>query len=316
MHMKSANSIAKFSLLVYCQHHAQTFFDSLGRMYRAPLASGMTIAVIAIALALPTGFNILLHNLQQLVQTIELDHQISLFLNPDLSDKEINSLAKEILQRPDVATLQVKTSEQALNEFAELSDLGDALENIANPLPAVLLITPDLSKADWFAVEKLLAQLQHLPQVEFAQLDLQWVQRLQAILQLIERGLWVIVSLLALSVVLVIGNTIRLDIENRRAEIEVYKLIGATTGFIRRPFLYTGLWYGCLGGLTACLIVILALWLLATPAAELVQLYGSTIQLSGMQFKLMLIVTGLAMLLGYLGAWLAVGRHLRQIEPQ
>ncbi|HEY3486747.1 MAG TPA: FtsX-like permease family protein, partial [Gammaproteobacteria bacterium] len=127
--------------------------------------------------------------------------------------------------------------------------------------------------------------------------------------------LYIVAAMLGLSVILVIGNTIRLDIQNRRSEIQVNKLIGATDAFIRRPFLYTGFWYGLFGGLFACILVTLAFSMLYRPTQNLAGLYDSAFELTALGFSNMLMLIGIAIGLGFAGAWLAVGRHLKEIEP-
>ena len=148
------------------------------------------------------------------------------------------------------------------------------------------------------------------------QLDLQWVQRLSAMLDIARRGVLVISSLLALAVLLVIGNTIRLEIQNRRDEILVIKLIGATNAFVRRPFLYSGLWYGALGAVFAWILVVGGFLLLSAPVAKLAGLYQSDFSLQTLPFQLLTLLLGAGMLLGLLGSWLAVGRHLSDIQPR
>jgi len=154
-----------------------------------------------------------------------------------------------------------------------------------------------------------------LPETELAQLDLEWVQRLAAILDIAQRVILIISCLLALAVLLVIGNTIRLEIQNRRDEIVVTKLIGATNGFVRRPFLYSGIWYGALGALIAWAVVATGFWLLAEPATRLAGLYQSDFMLETHPLLLLPVLLGGGVLLGLLGSWLAVGRHLSEIEP-
>ena len=152
--------------------------------------------------------------------------------------------------------------------------------------------------------------------MELAQLDLQWVKRFNAIMEIVQRTIRVMAVLLGLAVLLIIGNTIRLEIQNRREEIEITKLIGATNGFIRRPFLYAGLWYGIFGALAGALLVELALLQLLDPVQRLAGLYQSGFSLeilTSAEFFYLLIAGST---LGLTGAWVAVGRHLSAIEPQ
>lgn len=301
---------------VYLARHVQMALNSLGRLYRAPLASLMTAAVIGIALALPSGLYLLTGNLQRLSTQWDGGASLSLFLRHDVTVSQAGELAKRLQDWPEVAKLELISPEQALKEFRELSGFGDTLEALdENPLPTVLSIRLADGATDTATAAALVQRLQALPEVDLAQLDLQWVERFNAIVAVVERSIWVLASLLGLAVLLVTGNTIRLEIQNRREEIEITKLIGATAAFIRRPFLYSGIWYGLCGALLAALLVELAFLQLDAPVRELAGLYQSSFRLQALSFSgsLALLLSG--SLLGLLGAWLAVGRHLSAIEP-
>ncbi len=303
-------------LQVYLLRHTQVALNSLGRLYRAPLASLMTAAVIGIALALPTGLYLLTGNLQQLSARWDGAASLSLFLKHTASAQQARALRDKLQDWPEIKRVDLITPEQALEEFRELSGFGDALDALEkNPLPAVLAVKPVAESADSESISLLLERLRLLPEVELAQLDLQWVKRFNAIVNIVQRSIWVMAILLGLAVLLITGNTIRLEIQNRREEIEVTKLIGATNAFIRRPFLYGGFWYGAIGALLSTLLVELAFLQLATPVGQLAGLYQSGFSLQTLTFgdSLLLILSGA--LLGLLGAWLAVGRHMSAIEP-
>jgi cell division transport system permease protein len=236
----------------WISHNFYVLLSSLGQIVSTPLPSFMTAAVIGIALALPTSLYLLLENVQQVSSEWSLASQISLFLKLDTEDIEVHKLADQLYERPDIVSVQVITPTEALEEYRNLSGFSDALKALKhNPLPAVLVIQPAASKT----TESLLSSLAELPQVEVAQFDMLWLKRLFAMIKIVRRGVLILACLLALAVLLVIGNTIRLSIYNRREEIEVHKLVGATDGFIRRPFLYMGFWYGLFGGLIAWLLV-------------------------------------------------------------
>jgi len=300
----------------YWINHLQTLFASLGRLWRTPLASLMTAAVIGIALALPAGLHVVLDNAQRLSANWDGSARISVFLKNKVSDAQARRLAQKIQGHNDVAESEYISREQALDEFRSLSGFGDALKALKeNPLPAVLVIRPSLAASDPARVEALVNDLQKLPEVDFAQLDMQWVRRLHAIMRIAQRGVFVLGALLALAVLLIVGNTIRLDIYNRREEIEVIKMVGGTDAFIRRPFLYGGMWYGLVGGLIAWIMVAASLWLLRDPVRGLADLYRSGYGLEMMDFTTTLILFVFSAVLGWLGSWLAVGRHLRAIEP-
>ncbi len=301
---------------IYLQRHAQVALDSLGRMYRNPLPSLMTAAVIGIALALPSSLYLLLDNLHRMSGSWDGQASLSVFLKEKVPAAQRDALAGRIRAWEEVASLQVITPEQALDEFSTHSGFSTALEALdENPLPAVLVVVPQTAHTGPAAAEALQKKIKLLPEVELAQLDLAWVQRLNAMIEIARRGILLISALLALAVLLVIGNTIRLEIQNRHDEIVVTKLIGATNPFVRRPFLYSGLWYGLLGALLAWLLVSAGFWLLAEPVAALAGLYQSDFTLQTLPLVTLGVLLACGTLLGLLGSWLAVGRHLSAIEP-
>lgn len=303
-------------LRVYLLRHAQVALSSLGRLYRAPLASLMTATVLGIALALPTGLYLLTGNLQQLSSRWDGGASLSLFLKHSVSDQQAHTFRVRLLDWPGIEHIDLISPQQALEEFRELSGFGDALDALdSNPLPAVLAIKPAAESIDSISISQLLARLRGLPEVDLAQLDLQWVKRFNAIVDIVQRSIWVMAALLGLAVLLITGNTIRLEIQSRREEIEVTKLIGATNAFIRRPFLYSGLWYGVIGASLAILLVKLSFLQLATPVGRLAGLYQSGFSLQTLAFHEMLVLLLVGALLGLLGAWLAAGRHMSAIEP-
>jgi cell division transport system permease protein len=275
----------------------------------------MTAAVIGIALALPAGLFVALANVQQISGGFDSAARITLFLRASVDDSQAAGIAKQLSTQKDIAKAHAVTRAQALEEFRQLSGFGAALDALEeNPLPAVIVVQPaDAGTPE--SVEALLERLRLMPQVELAQLDMQWVKRLYALLALGQRGILLIAALLGLSVLLIVGNTIRLDIQNHREEIEVTKLIGATDAFVRRPFLYSGFWYGLGGGLIAWLLVDGALSLLRGPVQQLAGLYGSGFTLSTLGAGSTLQLLALSTALGLLGSWLAVGRHLDAIQP-
>ncbi len=304
----------RLRLRAWLAEHRDAAAGSLRRLAREPLSSLMTLAVIGIALALPAGLHVLLANAQAVTGGWRGEARISLFLERGVDPARARALRRELAARPGVRAVELVTPEQALAEFRRLSGFGEALDALdENPLPATLVVTPAASDPE--ALVALAARLRALPEVEAAQLDLEWVRRLHAILALARRGVAVVAALLAAAVLLVVGNTIRLEIQNRREEIVVAKLIGATDGFIRRPFLYSGLWHGLLGAALAWLLVEGALALLAGPAARLAELYASAWRPAGLGAAASLALLAGGAALGLAGAWLAVARHLREIEP-
>jgi cell division transport system permease protein len=301
-------------LQAYLQHHPQMLYFSLAKLLANPLASLMTIAVIGISIALPTASYVLLANAQTAISDWDANARISLYLN-ELSGADTDALLEQVQAQPGIASVAYLSPDSALAEFREISGFGDALDALEeNPLPGVIVVEPQAGLSAE-RLQTLADSLSALTGVDLAQLDVEWVKRLHAILRIIRRSVTALAALLSLAVLLVVGNTIRLDILNRRAEIEVTKLIGATDGFIRRPFLYGGIWYGLLGGALALVLSGAALLLLREPVAQLSSLYGSAFRLRMFDWQLAVLVLGGAATLGWLGSWLAVGRHLKRIEP-
>ncbi len=299
----------------WLRHHLDTAREALRRLEQSPLSTLMTVAVLAIALALP-GFMLTgLKNLQQLGSGWGGEPRISLYLQQSLDDAQADSFSRSLLLRDDLLAVELVSREQGLLEFSESSGLGDVLGYLGeNPLPATILILPrDSTPTGLSATQQ---SLQALPEVEDAVLDLAWVQRLASIVELLKRAALVLGGLLGLTVLLVVGNTIRMTIGNRRDEIEVAKLVGATDAWVRRPFLYTGFWLGLIGGCCAWLLIQLSLMLIDTPASQLVALYQGEFELMGLGWSGSFILLFSSLLLGWLGAWLAVGKHLREIEPE
>ncbi len=297
--------------------HMQVFLSTIGLIWRNPGATLLTAAVLGVSLALPVGLFVLLDNVRQVGVGWDGTAQVSAFLRPNVDETAGRDVADEIAAYRQIESVSLISRSQALDEYRGFSGLGQVLDTFEteNPLPVVLVINPDPRFSEPAAIEALVAEVGRHPKVDFAQFDLKWLERLYAIIDLLTRGVWVLAGLLALGVVLVIGNTIRLEIENRREEIEIMKLIGATDAFIRRPFLYTGFWYGCLGATAAALFITIGFGLLDDPIRELARLYQSSFRLSGLGpgGAVSLLCGGGC--LGLAGAWLAVGRHLGEIEP-
>ncbi|HLA74946.1 MAG TPA: permease-like cell division protein FtsX [Gammaproteobacteria bacterium] len=307
-------------ITAYLRQHLQVALASLGQLSRSPLATLMTASVIAIALALPAGLYVVLKNAQQLAAGWDGGAQISLFLSPEFTDGQALQLAAQVRALPGVESVQVITRAQALREFRQLSGFGAALDGLdENPLPALLVVRPALGQApaegSGGLTADLLARLKPLPGVQLAQVDMEWLARLAALLAVLQRGLLILAALLVLAALLIVGNTIRLAIQGRRDEIEIIKLIGATDNFIQRPFLYNGLWYGLFGGIIAWGLVSLSLGLLQGPVQQLALLYHSNFALGGLDGLSSLLLVSAGFMLGLGGSALAVKRHLAAIEP-
>lgn len=318
---KSAASPRRISrrdrLAAYALHHRQIARDSLLRLLRHPLGSLSTWLVIGIALTLPGMLYLVLDNVARLGGRWDGAPQISLFLQQSADEAAGLALQQKIARRGDVAHAEYISREQALAEFRTQSGFGAAVDSLeTNPLPAVIAVRPLVAGRGAAAVQKLLDDLKGEPAVERALLDMEWVQRLYGFLEIGRRLAFGLLVMLGLGVVLVIGNTIRLAIEARRDEILVVKLVGGTDAFVRRPFLYTGFWFGLGGGAVACALLIAAVEWLGGPVARLAVLYHSDYALAGLGFDRAAALLGGGALLGWLGAWIAVRRHLGAIEPR
>ena len=300
----------------WLQHHRLSAADSMHRVLDNPVSSAMTWLVIGIALALPSGLNVALDNVSQLSASWDSPAQISLFLHDEVSDERALALQAELSARADVSLSRFVSREEALEEFRSLSGFADVLSSLQdNPLPHLVVVAP-AADAQQAVVAALRAELEAYPDVAQAVLDMEWLQRLDTMMLLGRRLVWAVAGLLILGVLLILGNTIRLAIESRREEIVIVKLVGGSNAFVRRPFLYTGLWYGVGGGLFAALLVAASLWFLQGSVADLARLYHSEFRLrgQGVMGGLNLIILG--GLLGLAGAWLAVSRHLAAIQPR
>ncbi|MDM3870864.1 permease-like cell division protein FtsX [Porticoccus sp. W117] len=300
----------------WLNHHRDSAISAWRKMREMPLQATMTTLVIAIALALPAALYAVVNNLQQVSDGIESSAQMSLYLEHGSSISAANKLQLQLKTRPLVTRTQLVSAEDALQEFQSHSGLGSALSQLdENPLPHVLVLEFDQAAVSPEQLSATADELQQLPLVDSVRLDMQWVQRLHAILEMGRQVAFALGIALALGVLLVIGNTIRLAVENRRDEIVVVKLVGGTNGYVRRPFLYTGLWYGLAGGLLGWLLVCAGLLWLGASVAHLSALYESGFQvvILGPTELAALLVGGGG--LGLVGAWLAVGRHLGDIEP-
>jgi len=298
----------------YLGLHVHNFLAACGRIVRQPAGTLLTVLVIAIAIALPAGLSLLVKNAGVMSNSWESAADFTAYLDMNASEARGRALASEVQQRDDVAEVTFISRGEALEEFRARSGFGEALQALEeNPLPHALVVRP--VGASVGEVQALADSLSSLKDISIVQLDTQWVARLQSMLTLLDRVVDIATVLLGLAVILVIGNTIRLEINNRSDEIEVMKLVGGSDGFIRRPFLYLGFWYGLIGASAAALLISIALMLIQAPVTTLAELYASSYTLSGLTFTDTLMLLGGGALLGWAGAWLATTRHLRLIEP-
>ncbi len=303
-------------LTAWLLHHFQSLVFSLGKIYRSPSSTLMTVAVIGITLTLPGGFYLFLKNIENISGDFRSTTQISLYLKLDTTLDQAHRLEQQLSANPDVADTLLITRSQALAEFKKHSGFGESIEQLAdNPLPHTLIVQPR-QNMETLNIKTLQSKLQSLPLVDIAKLDTEWLERLYTLLDMAKRAVIIISLLFSFAVLLIIGNTIRLDIQNRYQEIIVTKLIGATDAFIRRPFLYGGVWYGLFGGILSWLLVELSALVLSGPFARLNLLYQAEFKLMTFTLSDFMILIAASTLLGLAGSWLAVARHLNEIEPK
>ena len=296
--------------------HARQLVAALGRLAQHPGSTLLTIGVIGIALSLPAGLRVVVNNGRVLAGSWEHAQDFTVYLNMEVSMNAAGILAQEIRGLDDVADVTFIGRDDALEDFKRYSGFGDVMRALdSNPLPHALVVRPrtDLEPK---AIAELAKVLERREETDLVQLDTAWVDRFRAMLDISRRAVDLASALLALAVIVVIGNTIRLEINNRRREIEVTKLVGGSNAFIRRPFLYLGLWYGFGGGLLAWILINIGLQALSGPVAQLTGLYTSTFRLTGLPWLESIALLGGGGLLGWLGAGLATSRHLAAIEPQ
>ena len=301
----------------YLTRHLQALFGAIGRLARTPFATLLTLIVIGVALALPAGLALVVNNLRSATGDLGSAVDFTVHFKTGTPIERVQQIAASARERPGIQSITVTTAAQALEEFKQASGFGDALTALEdNPLPHHIVVRPAKSASGPAEVEAMRRYFAAFPEVDIVQLDLDWVRKLHSLLEILNRVLWVVMSVLGLGVLAVIGNTIRLEILNRRPEIEVTKLVGGSNAFVRRPFLYTGLFYGLGGAVLASLIVAGAMAYLGQAVGDLSAQYGGSFRLSGLGSDGFLTLAGTGAGLGWLGALISTGRHLRRIEPR
>jgi cell division transport system permease protein len=297
--------------------HLQALLFSLGQQIRTPFSSLLTIAVLAISIALSGIFYLAVKNITHLTGHLESSNQITLFLGQQVSDQDGRWLLTRLEKHRNIQSTRLITKTEGLKDFEQFSGFGDALKALSrNPLPMVIQVFPRLNLTTPQQLQQLLDELKAMPEVAVAKIDMQWVQRLKAIIVLAERSVLVLASILAFAVIFITGNTIRLELQNRQEEVVIAKLVGATNGFIARPFLYSGFWYGLLAGLLAWLMITGLMALLQSPMEQLMTLYlgyQEVVFLSVLDSVILLVVSAA---LGVLGAWGVLVSQLSRLTPE
>jgi len=303
-------------MTTWLTRHISTAIGSAGRLFRQPFASLMIILVIAVTLAIPAAANLLIKNAQSISSGWDNALDFSIYLHRGISESDAQDLAQLIAQRADVVAVDFVSAGDALEQFKEQSGFGEALDHLSeNPLPHTLIVRPGPSNSVQSMI-LLQEELGNLPEADIVQVDTEWVQRFHAILDIVRQAIVIGAALLGVAIIVIIGNTIRLDIQNRHEEIEVTKLIGASNAFVRRPFLWSGFWYGLFGSLLALALVQYGLFLLEQPIARLAGLYQSSITVLTLTGGEILSLIGIGVALGLIGSWFAATRHMRRIEPR
>lgn len=304
-------------LYSWFDNHRNSCAETLIRLLSNWTSSILTWLVIGIAMALPVGLYVVLSNVESVAGNWDGNAKVSVYFKDGVSESQSLKLQHQYQKHPLVSDVAYLSQEEALEEFERISGFGDILQSLpANPLPSLLELTLGVTSTEVEDINTLVDEIGLSPVVESVQLDLHWVQRLQAILAFARQFVWVLASLLSIAVLLVTGNTIRLAIESRRDEIVVIKLVGGTDAFVRRPLLYTGFWYGLGGAIVASLIIHGSISLLAVPASTLFGLYDSQLSLQTLRADHIGFICLSGATLGLMGAWLSVAQHLHKIQPK
>ena len=314
----SSSKVSVFqAFIMFFVSHIRQALSSLGELWRQPLASLMTIGVLGLSITLPSTLYIMVKNTEKITAGWEQASEISLFLTPNISANRSQQLVTRLNTWQEIESVVYIPADDALKEFQHLSGLGDAIAYLEkNPLPDVVLVTPTDKNASPSAARALLDKLRQQREVDIGKLDIEWLERLYALIAIASDLVMLIGILLFIAVVLIIGNTIRLNILNKYDEIVVMKLVGATDAFIHRPFLYTGFWYGLLGGLMAWFAVIIILWWMDSSITTFAAMYQKEFNITGLTGSALFTMLGLSVLLGLMGALISVQRHVGQIEPK
>ena len=295
--------------------HLHAVIFTLGRLVRSPFNALTTMTVTGVVLALPAALYVLLDNIKTVTTHWDVGAQVSLYLDNDLTDDDAASMGVRLVEDPNIDRVEIITKAEALAEYQQLTGLSEVTLGGDNPLPPVVVVIPNPEQNNLAAIGQLVDRLRNEPGVDIVQSDMAWLARLEAITVILHRTVWLLAALFGSGVLLVVGNTIRLSIQNQHQEIEISKLVGATNAFICRPFLYSGLWCGLLGALFAWMLLLVIFGLLKSPVDELSALYHSHFFLAGPSNYLIIILLFGGGLLGLCGSWVTLMRHLGAIEP-
>jgi cell division transport system permease protein len=296
-------------MTAWLHQHRQALGSALARFVKT--AGLLSALVIGVALALPAGGYALLEGLHGLGARLSLEPQISVFLRPEAKRAEADALGTALRADRRIDRVRFVPREEALRELSAVQGVPEVIAALGrNPLPDAFVVNVKEE-----ALEPLAADLRKMPAVGHVQADTVWARRLAALAGIGRLALWLLAALLGVGLVAVIFNTIRLQVLTQREEIEVLKLIGATDAFIRRPFYYLGLLQGLAGGVVALAIVGAGLALLNREVRALSESYGSGFRFAFLSAGDAIAIVAFAALIGWLGAYLSVAKHLREMEP-
>lgn len=307
----SANKL-KVAIRYWLQHHADCARKSLQRLLENPFSFTITILMISIAFTIPAAVYVLFSSAENLAASWSNDKQVTLFLRDDVNLQTAQSLRDKLVKRLDIESAAVISKDEALKDFKQQSNLGSIADSLpSNPIPHIVIATPSKSVTELSALKTLQTELQKLSGVELVQFDLVWIQRLQTMLEVLFRILWLITILLLAAVALIIANVIRWEVASRHDELEIIRLVGGTDAYVRRPFLYSGFWLGFLGAGLAVVIVKISGWVIGNSLQKLMDVYESDIQLTVLPVSLVLLILLSGGVFGTGGAWLAVRQRLQ-----
>ena len=290
--------------------HFQAIKQVLSRMAQHKSATFIICAVIGVTLCLPSLFYLATVNISQLVGNIKTESQISVFLKLSINANTIAQIEQVLKSNTEIASYRLVTKAEAWQQLQQTqSDSNIAATLEKNPLPDAFFISPKSLTPE--AITHLQTTIQNIDGVDKALIDSNWIKRLNGLLQLGNKVILVLAGLLGFALIAVIGNTIRMQILTQREEIEVSQLIGATSSFIRCPFLYAGALYGFGGGVIACILIAVVISFFNSSVAKIAAEYSSSFNLSLVNIQLNIIIIIIATLLGWLASYLAVNHSLK-----
>ena len=315
MKKNTTNTTKNGRFSYWADAHKKALNNALQRLFVAPIATFLTVLVVGVSLSLPTTFQILVNNLENGQQSIDKQSRITLYLENAVSTHDIDTLISELKTEPSILSTAYISAEQGLEDFQKHNVRGNSLTLLGkNPLPAVIQVFPDTHKLSPTQIDALSKQLAKKSQVNTAKIDILWLKRLFAITHFVKQVALIISLFLIFTVLIVIGNTIKLLGRDFHDEITVSKLVGATDAYVRRPFLYSGVLYGALGSIFALCVVLLGLLWLNPHIKEIGELYQTQIILSGLSFGDVLSVLATGMILGLGGAWIAANHLIHDLS--